>query len=458
MAGGQRDDRAQTAATALIAVAVAIAFADSSVVVLALPDLYGQFHATIEGVSWVVTAYNLAVAIVALGLVFVVHRARAARVLTAGIVIFVAASLACASSGSLSFLIASRCVQGAGAALLLAGALPVLATLVESPARAAVVWTFAGTLGAALGPALGGLVTQAFDWRAIFAVQAPLAAGGLVAAVLAQTPATLEEGWRPSLSHTIPANVCLGLLFGALVGVLFLAVLLVITVWGYSPLGGAAIVSALPATTLAVRPLARRLAKPTAICGGSALLALGLVALALLPSATVAYVVLALGICGAGLGLSVPLLSASALDLGAGATRSGTLTVGIRHLGLVLALAVIAPLLARDLPAAGHKATVRATAVLLDAPVPIAKKVPIAFGVAHELDRARAGQVPNLKRPFDDQGARSDPTLRRTRDRLVGAVEETITRAFRPAFLFSAALAAAALVLAALMQRRLVRS
>ncbi len=244
-------------------------------------------------------------------------------------------------------------------------------------------------------------------------------------------------------------------MFGALVGVLFLAVLLVITVWGYSPLGGAAIVSALPAATLAVRPLSRRLGDRVAVCGGAALLALGLVALALIPSSTVAYVVLALAFCGAGLGLAVPLLSAAALDLGSGAARSGTLTVGIRHLGLVLALAVIAPLLARDLPTAGHRATVRATAVLLDAPVPISKKVPVALGVAQELDRARDGEVPNLAGPFDRHGARSDPELRATRDRLVATVEQTITRAFRPSFLFSAALAAAALLVAALVPRRL---
>jgi hypothetical protein len=96
----------------------------------------------------------------------------------------------------------------------------------------------------------------------------------------------------------------------------------------------------------------------------------------------------------------------------------------------------------------------QATAVLLDAPVPITKKIPIALGVAREFDRARAGQVPNLAGPFDEHGAGSDADLRRARDRLVSTVEETITRAFRPAFLFSAALAAAALVLAALVRRR----
>ncbi len=451
------DRHRERVAAALVAVAVAIAFADSSVVVLALPDLYARFQTTIEGVSWVVTAYNLAVAVVALGLVFVVHRTAATHVLTVGIVIFVLASVACAAAGNLSFLIASRCVQGAGAALLLAGALPVLGTLTGSAGRGAALWTFAGTVGAALGPALGGVVTQLLDWRAIFAVQAPLAAAGLAAALLARGAGTLEEGWRPSLARTVPANVCLGLLFGALVGVLFLAVLLVITVWGYSPLGGAVIVSALPAATLAARPLSRRLAGPVGVCGGAALLSLGLIALALLPSSTVAYVVLALGFCGAGLGLAVPVLSANALDLGAGATRSGTLTVGIRHLGLVLALAVIAPLLAHDLPAAGHRATLRATAVLLDAPVPVSKKVPVAFGVAKELDRAQAGEVPDLTRPFDQHGARSDPALREARDRLVAAVEQTITRAFRPAFLFSAALAAAALVVAVRLPRRVRR-
>jgi predicted MFS family arabinose efflux permease len=430
-------------------VAVAIAFADSSVVVLALPDLYRRFQTTIEGVSWVVTAYNLAVALVALALVLVVHRASAKRVLTAGIVLFVIASLSCAAASTLPLLIASRCVQGAGAALLLAGALPVLGGLTGSAARGAGVWTLAGTFGAALGPALGGVVTQALDWRAIFAVQAPLAAAGLVAVAVAPTDAPLEEGWRPSLTRTIPANTCLGLLFGALVGALFLAVLLVVTVWGYTPIGGAAVVSALPAATLAVRPLAKRVALRTAICGGAALLALGLVALALLPSSSVAYVALALGFCGAGLGLAVPLLSTAALDPGAGATRSGTLTVGIRHLGLVLALAVIAPLLAHSLPSAGHRAALRATAVLLDAPVPVATKVPVALGVAQEFDRAQTGELPNLARPFNAHGAQSNPALRQARDELVAAVEETITRAFRPAFLFAALLAAAAGILAA---------
>jgi predicted MFS family arabinose efflux permease len=439
-----------------VVVAVAVAFADSSIVVLALPELYGRFDTTIEGVSWVITAYNASVALVALALVFVVHRWRAAHVLAGGLATFIVASIACASSGSLDFLIAARCVQGAGAALLLAGALPVLAGLAGSAVRGGAIWTLAGTFGAALGPALGGLVTQAFDWRAIFAVQAPLAALGLVAAALAPSSELLEEGWRPSLARTVPANVCLGFVFGALVGVLFLAVLLVITVWGYSPIAGAAIVSVLPAATLGTRRIAPRLDPLLAVCSGAGLLALGLVVLGFLPSASIGRTTAGLVLCGVGLGLAVPVLSDAALDPGAGLSRSGTLTIGVRHLGLVLALVVIAPILAVQLPSAGHQVTLGATAVLLDAPIGLGTKVPVAVGVAAELKKARAGEVPDISKPFDEHGAREDSRVAAVRDDVVATIENTITRSFRTAFLFSAALAAAALVVAVALRGRLL--
>src|SRR5206468_7701041 len=86
--------------------AVAVAFADSSIVVLALPELYGRFNTSIEGVSWVVTAYNLAVAVTALALLFFVHRLRSAVLLGAGLGLFLAASIACAAAQGLGLLIA----------------------------------------------------------------------------------------------------------------------------------------------------------------------------------------------------------------------------------------------------------------------------------------------------------------------------------------------------------------
>ena len=430
---------------AAVAAAVAIAFADSSIVVLALPELYGRFQTTIVGVSWVITAYNLAVAVTALALVLFVHRVDAGRLLAAGLVVFLAASIGCALAQSLAFLIAARSVQGIGAALLLTGSLPVLG---------ARQWTIVGTFGLAVGPALGGVLTQAFDWRAIFVTQAPVAALGLVGTIRAHPHAVVDEQ-RPLSARVLPANTCLALLFGALVGALFLAVLLVISVWNYSPIGGAVVVSALPLAALAARPLEARLPQLVAVWGGAALLAGGLIGLALLPSASVWLMVWALALCGAGLGLAVPVLSDAALDLGPGLTRSGTLTVGARHVGLVLALAVIAPLLSSKVPAAGDRALLKGTAVLLDAPIGLDKKVPVALDLRGAFARAQAGETPDLAEPFNKHGAKHDHALAAARDKLLGAIESTITRASRSAFFVCAGFAALALVLALAFRRRL---
>src|SRR6187431_1261943 len=74
-------DRSGRLASLFVAAAVAIAFADSSIVVLALPQLYGELHTSIEGVAWVVTAYNAAVAVAAFALILFVHHLRARAVL-----------------------------------------------------------------------------------------------------------------------------------------------------------------------------------------------------------------------------------------------------------------------------------------------------------------------------------------------------------------------------------------
>jgi hypothetical protein len=412
---------------AFVAAIVAVAFADSSIVVLALPQLYTRFETSITGVAWVVTSYNAAVAVAALALVFVVHRFRPRLVFASGLVLFIAATVACALAQSLAFLIAARSVQGAGAGLLLAGALP------YSSAR---VWTLAGTFGAALGPALGGVLTQLFDWRAIFVAQAPVAALALVAAFLFD-PAP-SGAWHRTGRRAGPANACLGLVFGALVGALFLGVLLVIVVWQYTPIEGALIVSVLPLAAVAVRALPRA----AAVVAGAALLAAGLVALALLPFASVPFAMCALALCGAGLGLAVPPLSNEAL--GDGAPRRAAFTIGIRHLGLVAAIASIAPLLASTLPPAGDRALLKATSTLLDAPIGITDKLPIALDLRGAFAKAKTGEIPDLKEPFDSRGAKSDPNLAAARDDLVAAIQDTITRAFRSAFFLAAAFAAAA--------------
>lgn len=446
---------ARTVFLAGVAAAVAIAFADSSIVVLALPDLYGQFETSIEGVAWVITSYNLVLAVVALALVLIVHRVRAGVLLTAGAIVFLGASIACALSNSIGFLIAARSVQGFGGALMLAGSLPVLAALAGSTVRGVAVWTMAGTLGAALGPALGGVLTQAFDWRAIFVFQAPLAGLALLGAVGAHVPAMLEEGWTSRLGRTIPANAGLALLSGALVGALFLGVILVIDVFGLTPLQGAAVVSAIPVATVLAGPIASSLPVPVAVASGAGLLAGGLLGLAFLPSSALGYTIASFALCGFGLGLSVPGLTHAVLGTGTGVGREGTLTVGIRHLGLVLALAIVAPLLTSDLFAAEDVARLNGTAVVIDGRIPATTKVPLALDIRDAIDEAPRGEIPDLAAVFDEHGAKDDPAVRAVQDDLTATVEAAVTRAFRSSFLFCAVLALLALVPVLVFRKRL---
>ena len=419
---------------------------------LALPQLYDRFHTTVVGVSWVLTSYNAVVAASALALLATGVSLRGVRPYVLGVGLFLASSAACAFATDLTFLIAARCVQGLGAALVLASSIRVLVAVTGSARQAIVVWTLAAGLGVAAGPALGGVLTELFDWRAIFLVQIPVAAFGLLA-WRAHAPVDEAPGLDAPTRGALLADVGIGLLFGALVGALFLAVLLLIPAWGYSPIRGAAIVSVLPVASLVVERLARRLADAFATVAGAGLLALGLVALALLPRLGAILPLCALALCGAGLGLALPVLSRRALS-GADLSRSTLRTIGARHLGLVAALALVAPLLSNGLPAAADHAKLQATKIVLDAPVGLSTKISVALDLGRAFADAQAGDLPDLRAPFDAHGAGRDPALARARDELVGTVGRTAARAFRTAFALCAAFAAAACVIAVLGRRK----
>lgn len=443
--------------TALVALAVGVAFADSSIVVLALPELMGRLDTTIESVSWVVTAYNVTVAVLALALVPLARRLDPVRTIRVGLAVFCAASAACAAGDSLAMLVAARSVQGAGAALLLAGSVPLLAALAGSPARGAVVWVAAGVLGAAVGPALGGALTQVFDWRSIFIAQVPLAGAALLATVGVRVPRPAPPA-RPDRDRGVrlPAGVALALVSAALVGALFLAVVLMIDGWGHAPLLAAAVVSLLPAGALAAGPVARRSHPRVAVCGGIVLLSGGLAAMALLSEPSLALLAPALALCGLGLGLAMPALTDASLR-GPSAAGSGTWSVGVRHAGLVLGLVLLAPLLAADLSHVGDRARIAGAGALIEAPLSIQDKVAVGQGLERALDAAPAGAVPDLRAAAAAGGDPNAPARVDLANRLEGLVSAAITRGFRGAFALCALLAALALIPVALLRRGALR-
>jgi MFS family permease len=455
--GRQRAARrpgATLALTLTVAAAVAVAFADSSIVVLALPELYHELGTSVVGVSWVITAFNLAVAAAVFALLPFLGRIRVSALSAAGLLVFLGASIGCGLSEGLGSLILCRAIQGIGAALLLAGSLPILARLSATPERGIAVWTMAATVGVSVGPALGGLLTEIFDWRAIFIAQAPIAALALLSFIDAGVRTIPPERRTAPVARTLGSNLGLLFTFAALVGALFLAVLLIVTVWNFEPLAGAGVVSALPFAALAVRPLADRLPGALDVGGGGALLALGLLALALLPSSGALYAGLALAVCGAGLGLATFPLTRRSVSVSAGLARSGTVSVGARHVGLVLGLVLVAPLLGYELDRATERATLNATASILDAPVPLATKVPLALDLRDAFEAVPRGEVPDLAEAFENNEADSDAAVAATQDSLLGAIEAALTRAFRSSFALAAFFALLALVPALLLPRR----
>jgi len=443
--------------TVLLALAVGVAFADSSIVVLALPDLLSAFDTSIEAVSWVVTAYNLAVAALALALVPVLRRLDPARLTLAGLAVFCAGSLACAVSWSLGGLIAARAVQGGGAALLLAGAVPLMGAVAGSAARGAALWGAAGVVGAAVGPALGGALTQIFDWRSIFVAQIPLAAAAIAAVRGVEVTRPAEAGGpaegRPD---RLPAGTALGLISAALVGALFLAVVLMIDGWGHEPLLAAGVVSVLPVAAAAAGPIARRSAPVVAVAGGTILVSAGLVAMALLPEPSLALLGLALALCGLGLGLSLPSLTDASLR-GPHLAAHGTWSVGARHAGLVLGLVLLTPLLASNLGDVADRARLAGASALIEAPMSIQDKVAVGRGLQEAIETAPAGEVPDLETALAAGGDPSDPARRALGERLETLISETITHGFRGAFVLCAVLAALALAPLLVMRKGTLR-
>ncbi len=428
-----------------VIVAVGLAFADASIVALALAELYAEFDTTVVGVSWVLTSYALAVAASAVP-VALLHRRASPRVLVAGgAAVFAVASVVAGSASTLPMLLGARCLQGIAATALLAGSLPALGALVGHT-RARRWWARAGAAGAAAGPALGGLLTQLFDWRAIFFVQAPIAA----AAVL------VVRDTRPAPPDTPPdpaprrrgdvaiANAGFALLFAALVAALFLGVLLVIEVWRYSPLTAALLVSALPAGMLGAS-LAMAAPRGWRALGG-VVLAMGLVGLALVPGERPVSAAISLALCGAGFELMHSVLDDAAVADDHHAARAAAVSVGARHAGLVVGLLLIAPALSTSITAGIDRATLGATSTLLDSDLRLQDKLAITWDLRSAIDDARRGEVPDLEATFDERGAESGNDLARARDALIDTVTDAMTRAFRPAFAIAAGLAALAIV------------
>jgi MFS family permease len=418
----------------LLGLAIGMALADSSVVTLALPDVLRRYDVSITTVAWVLTAYNLVLAVTAVPAAHLARR-RPRAACAVGLLVFSGASLVCGLAPSFTVLVAGRCAQAAGGAAVVASALDLLSAVEISEERAAHVWARAGVFGAALGPAVGGVLTQLLGWESIFLAQAPLAVAPLVALRgLARRPAPSGAPGRPHIS----AN--LALLFGsaALSAALFLLVILLVNGWNLEPAAAGVVATVMPAAAIAASRAAQRIASNAVRAGtGLLLVAGGLAGLGVLPRAGWAWTVAPQLLVGAGLGLTVAALTSKALQGRSAQAVHGGWTIASRHAGVVLGLLVLTPLFSAQLHDNERDAKRAGAAILLDSRVPPLDKLRVAEDVIRSIDRAN-GRLPDVRSAFE---GRDGPEYRRVAARLQDQLERAVTSAFGWPFLLASGLA-----------------
>ena len=158
---------------------------DVTIVNVALPAIQHDLHATLAGLQWVLDAYTLVVASLLMLSGSLSDRFGRRRVFQIGLTLFTAGSLLCSLAHSIGQLVAFRALQGLGASMLNPVALSIVANVFTEPkqrARAVGIWGSVAGVSLAIGPLLGGALTQAIGWRSIFWINIP---AGLLAVALA---------------------------------------------------------------------------------------------------------------------------------------------------------------------------------------------------------------------------------------------------------------------------------
>src|SRR5436305_7213034 len=160
---------------------------DNTVVNVALPTIQRDLHASISGLEWTVNAYTLAFAVLLvtggrLGDLF-----GRRRMFLFGVVVFATASALIGLSPNETWLVAGRAVQGMGAAFMMPGTLSIISNEFPPAERGRAIGTWAGVsaLALALGPVVGGALTQYVSWRAIFFLNVPVAIGAVAVTLFA---------------------------------------------------------------------------------------------------------------------------------------------------------------------------------------------------------------------------------------------------------------------------------
>ena len=176
-----------------------MAILDSSIVNVALPHMMSTFGVDREKIEWVSTGYLLASAVVMPLMGWLPTRMSYKSLYLGCLLIFTVASALCAMAWSYESLIAARILQAIGGGAIQPIGMAIVAELFEphERGRALGIWGTGIMVGPAIGPTLGGYLTDAYSWRTIFSVNLPIGAATLLAGMIIMRPIRAQGGRRP---------------------------------------------------------------------------------------------------------------------------------------------------------------------------------------------------------------------------------------------------------------------
>jgi EmrB/QacA subfamily drug resistance transporter len=174
-----RSSQNRTATILVACLATAMLMLDISVINTALSSIAKGLDTGLSGLQWVVDAYTIPLAATVLTAGAVADRLGRRRLFLFGLAIFTLSSAACGAAGGIGALVGARAIQGLGASMMFATALALISQVTPARGdRVKALGAYGAAIGAsfALGPFIGGSLTDLFGWRAIFLVNVPIGA------------------------------------------------------------------------------------------------------------------------------------------------------------------------------------------------------------------------------------------------------------------------------------------
>lgn len=193
---------------------------DTTIVNVGLPAIGRGLSVGTRSLEWTVDAYTIALAGLLISSGALADRFGRRRMFQAGLVVFGAASLACAIAPSVGALVAARAVQGIGASMLSPVALAIVVNAMPDPrerAQAIGIWAAVFGLSMAVGPVTGGTLLAGFGWRSLFWINAPVIVTALVLSAVFVPESRAPRAQRLDVPGQALLTVVIGVWVGALI-------------------------------------------------------------------------------------------------------------------------------------------------------------------------------------------------------------------------------------------------